>query len=119
MTTNIEHTESHQDADKEKKHKFNINFQVGAKSTWIKGLYILFFIIASYIAVFITFFVMLFQFLSELIFKKPNEHLQNFGETLGLYACSLIRFITGSTDEMPFPFKPWPKSGSCKDAHKH
>lgn len=113
----MEHTDTHQDPHKEKKHGFNFNVKFGTKSTWIKGLYILFFIVASYIAVFITFFVMLFQFLAELIFKKPNEHLQNFGETLGLYACALIRFITGSSNEMPFPFKSWPKPGS--DPHKH
>ena len=115
MATNIEQTESHT----ETKSGFKLNFKVGAKATWIKGLYILFFIVASYIAVFITFFVMLFQFIAELIFKKPNEHLQNFGETLGLYACAVIRFITGSSKEMPFPFNPWPKSSASNEKHKH
>ncbi len=94
----------------ESKNKFKVDLRFGAKETWIKGLYILFFILASYIMIFVTFFVMLFQFIGELIFKKPNEHLQNFGETLGLYSSSLIRFITGATQEMPFPFKKWPKS---------
>ncbi len=85
------------------------------KATWIKGLYILVFLVASYIMIFVTFFVMLAQFLAELIFKRPNEHLQHFGNTLGLYSSAIVHFITGVTEEMPFPFKAWPKA----DNHKH
>lgn len=107
-------SETHSESAKSK-----INFKIGTKEIWIKGLYILFFIVAGYLMVFITFFAMLFQFFAEIIFKKPNEHIQNFGETLGLYASSLIRFITGATNEMPFPFKPWPKAGASADTKKH
>ncbi|MBS0290664.1 MAG: DUF4389 domain-containing protein [Proteobacteria bacterium] len=88
--------------------------QTGSKANWIKGLYILVFLVASYIAIFVTFFVVLFQFIAELIFKKPNHHLQHFGDTLGLYACAVIRYITGATDDMPFPFKAWPKGSHEK-----
>ncbi|MBS0287242.1 MAG: DUF4389 domain-containing protein [Proteobacteria bacterium] len=136
---NIEKTEAHDEGEKKGAHikdrlkdmkeniaeniksktediKSKMHLGEKAKSSWIKALYILFFIIATYIAAFVTFFVIIFQFIGELIFKKPNEHLQNFGETLGLYFCSVVRFITSSSDEMPFPFKPWPKS---TEKHKH
>jgi len=103
----------------ETKSKFKIELKSETKAIWLKGLYILFFIVASYIMIFITFFVVVFQFIGELIFKKPNEHLQNFGETLGLYSSALVRFITGATDEMPFPFKKWPKQGSAPESRNH
>ncbi|MGD9592946.1 MAG: DUF4389 domain-containing protein [Candidatus Berkiella sp.] len=98
--------------------KYKIDLRIGTKEIWIRALYILFFIIAGYIAVFVTFFVMVFQFIGELIFKKPNEHLQNFGETLGHYFSALIRYITGASSEMPFPFQSWPKSDST-EKRKH
>lgn len=98
MTTNLEHTSA------------DTGSKAMTKATWIKGLYILVFLVASYVTIFVTFFVMLFQFLAELIFKKPNEHLQHFGNTLGQYSCAIVHFITGVTEEMPFPFKAWPKA---------
>lgn len=128
VTSHTEKTEEHEEGDKKSRFKDRlkdikekVHFEVGekAKSTWIKALYMVFFIIASWLAIFVSLFVIVFQFIGELIFKKPNEHLQNFGETLGLYFCAVMRFMTSSSDEMPFPFKPWPKSGSCTEKHKH
>lgn len=80
------------------------------KPILIRGAYMLLFLVISYIAIFVSFFIVLFQFLSQLIFKKSNEHLQHFGKTMSHYASDILNFVTYNTDEMPFPFKSWPKA---------
>lgn len=82
--------------------------QTGSKATWFKGLYILLFFVITYLVIFVTFFIVVFQFVAHLIMKKPNEHLQHFGESLSLYASAIVRFITYNTEDMPFPFASWP-----------
>ncbi len=78
------------------------------KPIWFRGLYIFLFFVISYVVILITFFVVIFQFISHLILNKPNEHLQHFGESLSLYACAIMQFITYNTEQMPFPFDSWP-----------
>ncbi|MFI4937889.1 MAG: DUF4389 domain-containing protein [Candidatus Berkiellales bacterium] len=82
--------------------------KLGSKNRWFRGLYILLFIFICYIVAFVGFFVILFQFVVNLIFNKSNEHLQRFGHSLGVYAYEVISFLTYNTEQMPFPFNAWP-----------
>lgn len=99
--------------------------KLGSKAQWIRGLYILLFFVISYIMIFVTFFTVVFQFILNLISKKSNEHLLNFGQTLSVYAFEIVNFITYNTEQMPFPFKAWPNRtaimetiSKTKSAHK-
>lgn len=82
--------------------------QSNTKSIWIKGLYLLFFLLIGYLVGVITFFIVIVQFIFNAILKKPNEQLQDFGQSLGMYFHDIILFVTYNSDEMPFPFKKWP-----------
>jgi hypothetical protein len=102
----------HTEHDEHKEYNEHIEHSSNAavyKPIFIRGAYILLFLVIGYITIFVSFFVILFQFLSELIFKKPNEYLLHFGKTLSHYASDILNFVTYNTEEKPFPFKSWPK----------
>lgn len=88
---------------------------ITSKDNWIRGLYILLFFAISYIVAFVMFFIVLFQFISDAFFKKTNEHICDFTQSVSLYMAQVIRYLGYNSDELPFPFSPWPKSSSEKD----
>ena len=72
----------------------------------MRGLFmIIFFVAARFVAV-LTTFIALFQFISTLITRKPNDNLKDFGKDLSVYAAEIIEFLTYSTDRKPWPFSP-------------
>lgn len=75
----------------------------------IRGLYIVLFLVIGYFSVFIVLLTAILQFLANLIFRKSNDHLLQFGRELGVYASEMIDYITYVSDVKPFPFKSWPK----------
>jgi hypothetical protein len=95
------------------------------RAYWIKGLYIVLFLVIGYLVGFVTFFVVIFQFIFNFIMKEPNVHIQNFGQSISVYLYDITRFITFNSEELPFPFKPWPSSTVLtevthkKGGHKH
>ncbi len=64
--------------------------------------------VAFYVAEFITFAVVAFQFLASLFTGQPNDQLTRFGRNLARYLQQIIVYMTFATEEKPFPFTPWP-----------
>lgn len=79
------------------------------RSTWIRVVYMILFAVIFNIAEFVIAVVTVVQFLSRLFTGNVIEHLQAFGQGLGTYINEIIVFLTYHTDDMPFPFAPWPK----------
>ena len=75
---------------------------------WVRGLYMLLFLIAYNIAEFIIVLLAVFQFISALFTGRANEALIQFGKNLSVFVYEIFEFLTFNTDERPFPFKPWP-----------
>lgn len=50
------------------------------------------------------------QWVMQLINGSADVRLRRYGASLGLYSAQIIRFLTGVTDEKPFPFADWPES---------
>ena len=71
---------------------------------WIRFFYLLIFYIALYLAVLLTYAVSIIQFLAKLFSGAPLPHGIVFGEKLAAYQEQIIRFLTFSTDEKPFPY---------------
>lgn len=92
-----------------------IGTALGPKEIWFRGLFIVLFFFISYIAAFVLFFVVMFQFFFNLITKKSNEYLLQFGQTLCAYFYEIFNFITYNSDQKPFPFKSWPKASLRAD----
>lgn len=72
----------------------------------IRGAFmILFFVLARFVAVLVA-LIALFQFISTLITRKPNDNLKDFGKNLSLYAAEIIQFLSYNSDRKPWPFSP-------------
>ncbi len=92
--------------------------QFASKALWLKCLYIILFLAIGYVTIFVTLCVVIFQFFSNLLFRKSNEHLLTFGRSLSLYMAEVICYITYNDNQLPFPFKSWP-SATPSDSNQH
>jgi len=76
--------------------------------TWLRGLFMLLFVlIYGFTEVIITAVVIL-QFLFVLFSGRQNPRLKEFGQGLSLFVYRIIRYWTYNLEEKPFPFSPWP-----------
>ena len=52
---------------------------------------------------------MLFQFVVLIIVGKINEPVRSFGQNLSTYLYQVVRFLTYTSEQRPFPFgTAWP-----------
>ncbi len=82
---------------------------VTAKTTWIRGLYMLLFAIIYSVAEIVVVAVVIFQFLSTVITGRNNQQLLKLGRGLADFIKQVLLFVSYNSDEMPFPFGPWPE----------
>ncbi len=78
------------------------------KNTWIRGLVMLFFIVAFGLAQTIQNICAVIQFVWLLVNSEPNTFLARFGSSLSKWFAEASRFLTCASDERPFPWKAWP-----------
>jgi hypothetical protein len=78
-------------------------------STWMRGLYMLFFILCAGLAKFIIAVIVIFQFLLVLFTLRTNERLLEFGQSLGVYIYQILQFLTFNSNEHPYPLGAWPE----------
>lgn len=76
--------------------------------TWLRGLYILMFLVFYSVAKIIIFAIVLFQFVLTVITGKTNERLVKLGLSLSTYSYQILTFLTFNTDYHPYPFGEWP-----------
>ena len=86
---------------------------ITARPTWTRLLYMILFVVAFNLAELIIVFTVLLQFLSKLFSGKYIDQLSTLGEGLSLYLAQIIRFLTYSSEVMPYPLGNWPTT-----AHK-
>jgi len=79
------------------------------KKVWLRGLYMLIFILLLSIVKFVAFAVIFFQFLSVLFTAKSNTQLLTFGLSLSLYQYQIMMFLTYNSEDHPFPMAKWPE----------
>lgn len=77
-------------------------------SIWIRGLYMLLFVIAYNVAEILLTVIVIFQFFATLITGQPNESLRRFGGNLSAYFYQVINFLTFNDEAHPYPFSDWP-----------
>lgn len=76
--------------------------------TWLRGLYMLMFLVFYSVAKVIIFAIILFQFVLTVITGKTNERLVKLGLSLSTYSYQILTFLTFNTDYHPYPFGEWP-----------
>jgi hypothetical protein len=83
--------------------------------TWLRGLYMLLFIVIFHVTEFVVGAVVLLQFLFTLVTGQTNARLLQFGYSLSRYVYQILRFLTFNTEEMPFPFNEWPAADTTNE----
>lgn len=75
---------------------------------WKRLIHILLFIVIFGIAEWVTYVIVLVQFLSSVFTGKSNDRLRELGQNIAVYAQQIISFLTYASDAVPYPFSPWP-----------
>lgn len=78
------------------------------RKTWLRGLYMLLFLIFYSVAKVIIFAVIAFQFVLTLLTGKTNGKLVKLGQSLSTYIYQILTFLTFNSDSHPYPFGVWP-----------
>ena len=79
------------------------------KSSWLRGLYILLFVIAYNIAEIVLMAIVIFQFAYKILTGENNEKVLVFSGSLIRYITQIFQFITYRDETLPFPFSDWPE----------
>lgn len=83
--------------------------------TWIRGLLILLFGCIFYVAFWIIWLLVIFQFVYKLITGDLNKEVGKVCGSLTEYVLQILRYVTFRSEFRPFPFSPWPgKSGESE-----
>jgi hypothetical protein len=82
------------------------NFKNG--QTWLRGLFMLLFILIYGVTEVIITAVVVLQFFFVLFTGNLNPRLKEFGAHLSTYVYGIMRYWTYNFEEKPFPFAPWP-----------
>lgn len=80
-----------------------------SQSTWIRGLYMLLYIVFSRVAELVLGLVILFQFLLKLFTGETNERLLKLGQGISTYVYQVFQFLSFNSEYHPYPFGAWPK----------
>ncbi len=72
--------------------------------------------VVYWVAFFIIMIVAAFQFIYILLVGKSNKTIAPFGAEMSEYVHQIMQFLTYSSEEKPFPFKPWPGTAIIKTA---
>jgi len=95
-------------SDEDRPSTDDIAEHVKSRSTWLRLVFMLIFVVIFYISELVLFAVAALQFLWKLFTGDVNERLTAFGANLAEFLRRVVLFLTFNTDEMPFPFSDWP-----------
>lgn len=79
------------------------------RSAWMRGLYMLIFMFFLGVAKFVTFVLVLVQFVQVVFTSDTNEKLLRFGDSLSQYQYQILLFLTYNTEQQPYPMGDWPE----------
>ena len=83
---------------------------VKSDAFWLRTLFmVLFFLVYRVIDV-VLLLLTVVQWGFRLVTGEPNPALRQFGDSLGVYTQQIIHYLTGVSDEKPYPFMDWPDS---------
>ncbi len=80
------------------------------RSNWLRGLFILLFVVFYNVAEVVLMAVVVVQFGFKIITGDVNDKVLEFSKSLSRYIYEVFQFITYESETMPFPFSDWPDS---------
>ncbi len=78
------------------------------KATWMRGLHMLVVLVLAKLAGVVLAVVTVIQFFWMLFNDDKNEEIARFGRGLGRWYRQASAFLTGGSEEKPFPYQSWP-----------
>jgi len=78
------------------------------KATWMRGLHMLVVLLLVNLAGTVQAVVALIQFFWMLFNEEKNAEIARFGRGLGRWFAHATAFLTGNSEDKPFPYKSWP-----------
>ena len=88
------------------------------KNVLIRWIFMLLFILISRIIDAIVVLISVFQLFYTLVMRKPNNNVMSFGKDLSLYMAEIVQYLSYNTKTKPWPFSPWPQTGSTIPEHE-
>jgi hypothetical protein len=82
---------------------------------WLRGLYMLLFVVIYGVAEVVVCAVALVQFGWFVALGERNTRLQRFGESLSEFVRDIVRYWTFCSEDKPFPFAEWPQSETTSE----
>ncbi len=82
---------------------------------WMRGVFMVLFLIAYNIAELLIVLIALFQFVTVLFTRRVNETVLQLGNNLSYFALEVFQYLTFNSNIRPFPFSPWPDEESDAD----
>lgn len=82
------------------------------RNIWVRGLYMLFYVIAYAVAETIVALTAIFQFVHALFTGRVNQPLQAFSANLSVYILQILEYVTFNSEFQPFPFADWPSASA-------
>jgi hypothetical protein len=79
-----------------------------ARDVWMRGLFMLLFMIAFSLGVWLLNLLAIVQFVWLLVAREPNEFLAGFGNSLAIWLAEIGRFLSCASEEKPFPGRHGP-----------
>ena len=77
------------------------------RDVWMRGLFMLLFMIAFGFGVWVLNFIAIVQFIWLLFSHEHNQLIARFGNSFWWLA-EVGRFLTCATEDKPFPWRLWP-----------
>lgn len=90
---------------------------VSSDAFWLKTLYVIGFFLVFRIMDVVLLLLTVTQWVFQLLTGSANPALVRFGVGLSLFLAQITRFLSGATEEKPFPFQDWPSSDSESKAN--
>lgn len=94
--------------DDEKPDEPRLEDNIKSRSTWLRLLFMILFVVLWSISRIVVLAVVVLQFFWVLITGAANERLLAFGAGLATYSYQIIAYLTYNTETQPFPFSDWP-----------
>ena len=88
----------------------SVKSNITRRGTWLRALYMVLFAVIYNVTEIVLVAVVLLQFLLVLLLGENNRRLLAFGKGLSTYVYQIFLFLTYNSEEMPFPFSPWPSA---------
>lgn len=79
-----------------------------APRPWVRGLYMLIFVVFFAVAETVLALLALVQFGWMVAYREPQPTLKSFGAAMAKWLEQVVRFQTAATEDKPFPWAPWP-----------